>query len=101
MADWTSKYLWKLKTTRAGTMNDFTPSFTLFARPSLIEGVARVMDFGGVLDEYNSSPTPLEADALAIRSDWIAVGNDVKAAIAILASNRPDVQEAQTDLAGR
>jgi len=34
----------------------------LFARPSFLEGVARVMDLGGTLQVYNNSKTEKEAD---------------------------------------
>lgn len=53
----------------------------LYARPSFLEGVARIFDFGGTLNEYNDSPTGQEADAAAIRSDWEAIGQDMRAAI--------------------
>ena len=61
-------------------MTDNRPSdFTafLFARPSALEGVARLMDFIGALNEYNRSVDP---DAIAIRNDWRAVGDDIAAA---------------------
>ena len=53
----------------------------LYARPSFLEGVARIFDFGGTLNEYNDSPTGQEADTAAIRSDWEAIGQDMRAAI--------------------
>lgn len=53
----------------------------LFARPSFLEGVARIFDFGGTLNEYNGLFTGPEADAEAIRSDWAAIGHDMRAAI--------------------
>ena len=34
----------------------------LFARPSFLEGTARILDFGNVLNTYNCSPTPELAD---------------------------------------
>jgi len=54
----------------------------LFARPSYIEGVARIMDFGNTLNEYNSSLTAEQADFFAIASDWRAVGRDLNHAAA-------------------
>ena len=49
-----------------------------YARPSFIEGMARIFDFAGALDYYpglsarrKSSP---EADAEAIRAAWETVG---------------------------
>lgn len=53
----------------------------LFARPSTIEGVARILDFGNTLDSYHFSQTSEEADTLALSADWCAVGHDVQTAI--------------------
>jgi len=53
----------------------------LFARPSFLEGVARIMDVGDTLNEYNSSPSAQEADAIAISLDWSMVGQDIDRAI--------------------
>jgi len=53
----------------------------LFAMPSFLEGVARVLDFGGEFDEYNFAETPEETDANAIYADLCAVGEDMWAAI--------------------
>lgn len=53
----------------------------LYAKPSFLEGVARIFDFGGTLNGYNDSPTGEEADAAAIRSDWEAIGQDMRNAV--------------------
>ena len=53
-------------------MSDF-----LFARPSLLSGAARVLDFMGLFDSYNVSPTPEHADQRAMFADWRSVGNDL------------------------
>lgn len=55
------------------------PRYTdsLYARPSFLSGMVRLLDFWGVFDHYNSSPTPRAADAKAIYSDWRAVGYDL------------------------
>ncbi len=53
----------------------------LFAQPSFMTGVARIFDWRGTLDEYNSSQTPEVADYYALLSDWKAVGNDMWHAI--------------------
>ena len=50
----------------------------LFARPRAIHGVARVFDFFGVYDSYNTSPSPHEADVLAIFQDWLAAEEDAR-----------------------
>lgn len=55
--------------------------FRLFARPSFLEGVARVFDKGGMLNKYNSSQTQAEADYKAIASDWNTLGKDLRKAI--------------------
>ena len=53
----------------------------LFAIPSFIGGVASVLDLGTTLKEYNQGWTPQEADFESIRSDWFAVGDDLRQAI--------------------
>jgi hypothetical protein len=50
----------------------------LYARPSFVEGMARIMDFGNTLNEYNRSPDP---DAIALKADWNAVAEDLYKAI--------------------
>lgn len=57
-------------------MGEYTPTFTLFARPSLVEGIARLLDFGGTLNTYNDSPTPELADLVALSSDTAALAHD-------------------------
>ena len=58
-----------------------SPTFRLFVRPSFIDGWARIIDLGATLDMYNKNKTEQEADILALKSDWKAVGNDIKSAI--------------------
>ncbi len=53
----------------------------LYARPSFLEGMARVMDMGNTLNEYNTFETGEEADYTALLMDWIAVGRDMQAAM--------------------
>jgi len=52
----------------------------LFARPSFLEGMGRLVDFAGTLNEYNCSPSARKADAIALWSDWTVVGNDMRTA---------------------
>ena len=59
----------------------FQRSGRLFARPSFLEGYARVIDIGATLNEYNQNKTSEEADTAAIRSDWEAVGDSLQSAI--------------------
>jgi hypothetical protein len=60
-------------------MGKFTSEF-LFARPSFLEGVGRILDFAGFMTEYNSSQTTEEADLKALRTDWAILGNDMRSA---------------------
>jgi hypothetical protein len=53
-------------------MTDF-----LFARPSFLEGLARILDIGGTMQKYNESQTPEEADAKAMYNDFKTVGDDI------------------------
>ena len=59
-------------------MGEYTPTFSLFARPSFIEGVARLIDMGATLDSYNTSPTPEEVDRRALAGDVAAVAHDFR-----------------------
>lgn len=53
----------------------------LFAMPSMLSGAARLLDFGGWFDSYNTSETPEIADAIAIYSDFRIVGQDLQKAM--------------------
>ncbi|MFH1087846.1 MAG: hypothetical protein V1737_04590 [Chloroflexota bacterium] len=53
----------------------------LIAGPSVWEGVARILDFGNTLSEYNHSPSGDVADEAAIRMDWRMVGLDLRNAM--------------------
>ena len=53
----------------------------LMAEPSFWYGPARILDLFGRLDQFNISPTPQEADARAIAADWVAVGDELWAAM--------------------
>jgi hypothetical protein len=63
------------------TMENKVKSDFLFAQPSLASGAARVLDLWGQFDDYNQSETTLEADARAIATDWLIVGQDLSDAI--------------------
>lgn len=54
----------------------------LSATPSFLSGAARVLDLGGVFDFYNLSPTPDITNTRGLASDWIAVGNYLRRALA-------------------
>ena len=53
----------------------------LFARPSLVGGVARLLDLGGTLKSYNHSSSEEMADLCAISQDWKAVGSALRKAL--------------------
>lgn len=53
----------------------------LYARPSFVEGVARILDFGNTLNEYNYSRAPEQADFLALRADWRVAARDMGIAL--------------------
>ena len=58
-----------------GNCSDF-----LFARPSFLEGIARILDFGNTLNEYNYSQSEEDADENALWMDWAMVGSDLRIA---------------------
>ncbi|MDR1316990.1 MAG: hypothetical protein LBK13_08975 [Spirochaetales bacterium] len=51
-------------------------SDTLFARPSILEGIGRNIDLFGVMNIYNYSENDAEADAMAFAADAAALKND-------------------------
>jgi hypothetical protein len=61
-------------------MSDYS-SF-LFARPSFAEGVGRLLDFGNTLTTYNTSENGAAADLAAFQADSLALGEDMRTAIA-------------------
>ena len=52
----------------------------LFARPTFLEGMARIFDLGATMQIYNNSKTEAGADLKAIGHDWLSVGNDIVSA---------------------
>ena len=69
-------------------MNSLNSSrtFRLFAAPSFLEGFNRNIDWAETLDIYNENETEDEADYFALKSDWFAVGDDIRTAILKYAS---------------
>lgn len=61
---------------------DVVTSDFLFAQPSVLSGIARLLDLWGTFDVYNVSRTAQEADARALRCDWAVVGHDLSHAMA-------------------
>ena len=62
-------------------MNPINYTELLYAEPSIWEGFARILDIAGDFDDYNYSESDLEADMIALASDWYAVGADLHRAI--------------------
>ena len=58
-----------------------TAPSVLFARPSLIEGIARIVDIGTTMQMYNTSKSENAADVQALKQDWQIVGNDLSFSI--------------------
>ena len=56
-------------------MTDF-----LFATPSFLGDMGRVIDLGDTMTIYNTSETPAEADARALYNDWAVVGSAIREA---------------------
>ncbi len=53
-----------------------------YAKPSFLGGLARILDLGGTLrNTYSHSDDVYEMDIMAMRSDWIAIGQDLENAI--------------------
>ncbi len=58
-----------------------SPTFRLFAMPSVLEGIGSVMDLTGNCHHYNENKSPSEADSAALKADWEAVGGDLQQAL--------------------
>jgi hypothetical protein len=58
-------------------MNIPFEGFRLYAKPSFWEGIARLFDFSGSLNEYNYSESAGQDDSRALQSDWEFVGLDI------------------------
>jgi hypothetical protein len=71
--------------------DEFQSDF-LYARPSFLEGAARLFDFSGSLNTYNESSTPAEADTRAMYEDWRAVGHDLQTALTNLQADSRDAE---------
>jgi hypothetical protein len=61
--------------------------YILFANPSFWGGTAQIMDLGNTMLVYNESATPAQADYVAIKNDWMIVGDDLRHAIRVLAAD--------------
>ena len=55
-----------------------------YARPSFLEGMARVLDMGGTLNVYHMPKTATgrrRAEVISLRRHWVAVGQHMRNAI--------------------
>lgn len=68
----------------------------LFASPSVWEGLARIMDFGNTLSEYNTCASGELADQVALSIDWAMVGHDIRAAMTEYARRAEQESNAHT-----
>lgn len=65
-----------------------TQTLILFKKlPSLVSGVASIVDFSNLTEKYNISKTEQEADYKALLADWKAIGIDMQNAIHEYAQN--------------
>lgn len=55
----------------------FSPTFRLFAVPTFMEGITMALDVAHTMPQYNNNSNSAMADALALASDWRAVGRDI------------------------
>jgi ABC-type transport system substrate-binding protein len=56
-----------------------SPTFRLMKnKPSFMEGFSGILNFSDIVAYYNTSDTEGEADINAIKSDWEAIGIDIK-----------------------
>jgi len=65
----------------------------LFAQPSYLSGLGRLLDFAGALDEYNTFPTGDEADAVALAMDWQIIAEDYRVAYQQFLERHPELAE--------
>lgn len=70
-------------------------TFRLFSMPSTVSGIARVFDFYGSFDRYNSDASERIADFDALRADWAMVGNDLAASMLQLNVMIPNVEASE------
>jgi hypothetical protein len=79
-------------------MSETTPSDFLFAQPSWLSGVARLLDLSGQLDGYNVTPSPEQADARATYADWKSTGESLQSAFDAERQQQTDAAEQQLTL---
>ena len=68
----------------------------LFATPSFLSGVARLLDLSGRSGVYNDSDDEALADARAVYSDWRMVGQDLAGAMTVVEREQAKPQDTAT-----
>lgn len=63
----------------------------LFDPPSFRQGAATAADLFGTTFAWNDSNNPTQADYLALRADWIAVGQAIRASIREIIEKPPEL----------
>ena len=62
---------------------DLSQSLFLRKHPfAFIDGASGIFDWSPITEHYNIAPSPENADARAIASDFIITGNDLRTALA-------------------
>lgn len=69
--------------TSGGAQND---SLFLFGAPSFVQGITDAADLFGDTIGFNESLNPNQADYLALKADWRRVGDEIREAIDLVAS---------------
>lgn len=68
----------------------------LFADPSFWGGAASALDIGDMLFEFNQSPTTVQADRNAIKSDWMQVYFDLNESFQRFQMEHPECRGVET-----
>lgn len=63
--------------TRAQREGNPSPTDSSIQKPSIIDGVARILDLGAQLDQHPEWYSGMHRDALALLNDWHIVGCDI------------------------
>ena len=70
----------------------------LYARPSFLEGMSRILDYFGTLQRYNTSSSSEASDLRAFYADWMAVGEDMHLILERYAEVSLRLQDIEADL---
>ena len=60
----------------------------IFPKPSFLSGLARTLDFMGILNEYRPRRTERSQDAEKLGRDWAKVGQNLRSAIEVHVTER-------------